>query len=82
MSHGYLADVAYFADSLHQSEFLLSAVLYVNQDGIINDGAYEYDSIGLPFLAQLGHRIQQYESQRPRQYRPNLTEFFAPESIR
>ena len=82
MSHGYLADVAYFADSLHQSEFLLSAVLYVNQDGIINDGAYEYDSIGLPFLAQLGRQIQQYEAQRPRRYRPNLTEFFAPEPIR
>ncbi|WP_460617447.1 serine hydrolase [Hymenobacter ruber] len=82
MSHGYLADIAYFADSLHHSEFLLSAVLYVNQDGIINDGAYEYDSIGLPFLAQLGRQIQQYESQRPHQYRPNLTEFFAPEPIR
>ena len=82
MSHGYLADVAYFADSLHQSEFMLSAVLYVNQDGIINDGAYEYDSIGLPFLAQLGRQIQQYEGQRPRHYRPNLTEFFTPELIR
>ncbi|WP_201985751.1 serine hydrolase [Hymenobacter rubidus] len=82
MSHGYLADVAYFADSLHQSEFLLSAVLYVNQDGIINDGAYEYDTIGLPFLAQLGRQIQQYESQRPRQYLPNLTEFFSLEPIR
>ncbi|WP_338423762.1 serine hydrolase [Hymenobacter cyanobacteriorum] len=82
MSHGYLADVAYFADSLHQSEFLLSAVLYVNQDGIINDGAYEYDTIGQPFLAQLGRQIQQYETQRPRQHQPNLTEFFAPEPIR
>lgn len=82
MSHGYLADIAYFADSLHQSEFFLSAVLYVNQNGIINDGTYEYDSIGLPFLAQLGRQIQQYEAQRPRQYRPNLTEFFAPEPIR
>ena len=82
MSHGYLADVAYFADSLHQSEFLLSAVLYVNQDGIINDGVYEYDSIGLPFLAQLGQQIQQYEAQRPRHYHPNLTEFFTPEPIR
>ena len=82
MSHGYLADVAYFADSLNQSEFLLSAVLYVNQDGIINDGAYEYDSIGLPFLAQLGRQIQQYEAQRPRRYRPNLTDFFASEFIR
>ncbi|GAB3725003.1 hypothetical protein GCM10027594_06230 [Hymenobacter agri] len=82
MSHGYLADVAYFADSLHQSEFLLSAVLYVNQDGVINDGAYEYESIGLPFLASLGHYIQQYEVRRPRQYRPDLTEYFAPEPIR
>ena len=82
MSHGFLADIAYFADSLHQSEFLLSAVLYVNQDGIINDGAYEYDSIGQPFLAQLGRQIQQYEAQRSHQYRPNLTEFFVPEPIR
>lgn len=79
MSHGYLADVAYFADSLHQSEFLLSAVLYVNQDGVINDAIYEYDTIGLPFLAQLGQLFYQYEAQRPRQYRPNLTPFFQPD---
>ena len=82
MSHGFLADVAYFADSLHQSEFLLSAVVYVNSDGIINDGVYEYEAIGLPFLAQLGQTIRRYEATRPRQYRPNLDEFFAPEAIR
>ncbi|WP_198172923.1 serine hydrolase [Hymenobacter ginkgonis] len=79
MSHGYLADVAYFADSLHQSEFLLSAVLYVNQDGIINDANYEYDTIGEPFLAQLGQLFYQYEAQRPRRYRPDLTLFFQPD---
>lgn len=82
MSHGYLADVAYFADSLHQSEFMLSAVLYVNQDGVINDGAYEYDTVGLPFLAQLGRTVQQYEAQRLRRTQPNLTEFFIPEPTR
>ncbi len=82
MSHGYLSDVAYFADSLHQSEFLLSAALYVNQDGTINDGAYEYDSLGLPFMAQLGQIIRQYEAIRPRLTRPNLAEFFNPEPIR
>jgi len=76
MSHGYLADVAYFADSLHQSEFMLSAVLYVNQDGVINDSIYEYDTIGEPFLAQLGQLFYHYEAQRPRQYRPALTIFF------
>lgn len=78
MSHGYLADVAYFADSLHHTEFLLSAVLYVNRDGVINDGNYEYDSVGLPFLAQLGQLFSQYENQRARQYRPNLELFFQP----
>ena len=76
MSHGYLADVAYFADSLHQSEFMLSAVLYVNQDGIINDANYEYDTVGEPFLAQLGQLFYQYEARRPRHYRPDLTLFF------
>ena len=82
MSHGFLADVAYFADSVHQSEFLLSAVIYVNSDGIINDGAYEYEGIGLPFLAQLGCTIRQYESTRPRKYCPNLSEFFISETVR
>ena len=82
MSHGYLADVAYFADSLHESEFFLSAVLYVNADGIINDGAYEYDSIGLPFLCQLGQQIRQFEAKRPRALRPNIAEFFTVEPVR
>ncbi len=82
MSHGFLADVAYFADSLHQSEFLLSAVVYVNSDGIINDGAYEYETVGLPFLVQLGQTVRQYEAARPRQYRPNLDEFFVSEVIK
>jgi hypothetical protein len=80
MSHGYLADVAYFADSLHQAEFMLSAVLYVNQDGIINDGAYEYDSIGEPFLAQLGQLFYRYEADRIRRYPPKLDVFFLPDS--
>ncbi|OGX91515.1 serine hydrolase [Hymenobacter coccineus] len=82
MSHGFLADVAYFADSLHQSEFLLSAVVYVNSDGVINDGLYEYETIGLPFLAQLGHTIRQYEALRPRAYRPCPNDFAAPACIR
>ena len=82
MSHGFLADVAYFADRTNQSEFLLSAVLYVNADGILNDGVYEYDSVGLPFLAQLGQQIRAYEAQRLRLLRPDLTEFFTPGMVR
>ena len=82
MSHGYLADVAYFADSTNQSEFMLSAVLYVNKNGVINDGNYEYDTVGLPFLAALGQQIRQYETTRnkPTAYLP--TEFIQSETIR
>ncbi|AMJ64487.1 hypothetical protein AXW84_02880 [Hymenobacter sp. PAMC 26628] len=82
MSHGFLADVAYFADSLHQSEFLLSAVIYVNSDGVINDGLYEYETIGLPFFAQLGHTIRQYEALRPRAHHPYPGDFAIPARIR
>ncbi|WP_139924646.1 serine hydrolase [Hymenobacter sp. DG01] len=82
MSHGYLADVAYFADSTRRTEFFLSAVLYVNKDGVINDGVYEYESIGLPFLAALGETIARYESQRPRTTLPILSDVFSPATVR
>ena len=62
MSHGYLADVAYFADASHQVEFMLSAVVYVNKNGVLNDGTYEYSTVGLPFLEALGQHIYRYEA--------------------
>ncbi|SNC77526.1 Beta-lactamase enzyme family protein [Hymenobacter gelipurpurascens] len=79
MSHGYLSDVAYFIDETHQAEFMLSAVLYVNKDGVINDGKYEYTSVGLPFLAALGQQIYQFEATRPRAYHVNLQELLPTE---
>ncbi|UOQ75841.1 class A beta-lactamase-related serine hydrolase [Hymenobacter sp. 5516J-16] len=82
MSHGYLADVAYFADSTQHTEFMLSAVLYVNKDGVINDGAYEYESIGLPFLAALGQVVSQYEASRARPILPLLNESFPQKQVR
>jgi hypothetical protein len=36
---------------------VLSATLYVNADGVLNDDRYEYDTIGYPFLAELGRRV-------------------------
>ena len=43
---------------------LLSAVLYVNADGVLNDDKYEYDSIGFPFLRDLGRRVYEAECRR------------------
>ncbi|GAB3830957.1 hypothetical protein GCM10028821_20110 [Hymenobacter jeollabukensis] len=77
MSHGYLADCAYFIDEQSGAEFMLSAVLYVNADGILNDGQYEYTSVGLPFLTQLGQAVYRLEQHRLRAFRttlPNPTE--------
>lgn len=64
MAYGYLIDNAYIVDSKNKVEFLLSAVIYVNEDEIFNDDKYEYDEIGLPFLANLGRVIYRYELER------------------
>ncbi len=61
LAYGFISDLAYIKDNLHQVEFMLSAVLYVNEDEILNDGIYQYDSIGLPFLGRIGRLIYDYE---------------------
>lgn len=53
-SYGYLIDVAYIQDFPRKKELMLSGVIYVNQDGILNDNNYEYDSIGYPFFREIG----------------------------
>lgn len=74
-SYGFLTDVSYVADFKNGIEYMLSATLYVNSDQILNDGKYEYKTIGYPFLYQLGQTIYQYELQRPRKYKPDLSAF-------
>ena len=45
---------------------MLSAVIYTNKDQILNDGKYEYNSIALPFLAELGRQMYRFELTRKR----------------
>ena len=63
-AYGFLIDNAYIQDEAHGVEFLLSAVLYVNADGILNDDKYEYNRIGFPFLRDLGRRVYEAECRR------------------
>ncbi|MBU7577928.1 MAG: serine hydrolase, partial [Flavihumibacter sp.] len=58
-SYGYLIDVAYILDKSRNREFMLSGVIYVNSDGILNDNRYEYDSIGYPFFREIGEILLQ-----------------------
>ena len=74
-AYGYLQDNAYVVDFENKIEFLLSAVLQVNENQIYNDDDYEYDEIGLPFLADLGRIIFQYELKRKRDNIPDLSRF-------
>ena len=74
-SYGFLTDVSYVVDLKNKIEYMLSATLYVNSDGVLNDGRYDYDSIGYPFLLQLGQTIYQYELLRERKFKPDLSEF-------
>ncbi|AWM33096.1 serine hydrolase [Hymenobacter nivis] len=65
-AYGFLIDNAYVADSARGVEFLLSAVVYVNANGTLNDDQYEYDAIGFPFLRELGRRVYEAECRRKR----------------
>jgi hypothetical protein len=61
LAFGFLIDNAYVVDFRNNVEFFLSAVIYVNDNGIFNDDKYEYDSTGFPFLHNLGRTIYNYE---------------------
>jgi hypothetical protein len=54
---------------------MLTATIYVNSDGIINDDKYDYDRIGYPFLYQLGQSIYHYELKRTKKFKPDLSRF-------
>ena len=63
LAYGHLTETAYITNKNKKIEFLLSATLKVNENEIYNDGIYEYDSIGIPFLSKLGKLIYQtYEN--------------------
>ena len=74
-AYGFLLDGAYFADFETGVEFILSAVVYCNEDGILNDNNYDYDTIGFPFMQSLGQVMYQYELGRTRKHLPDLKAF-------
>ena len=74
-AYGYLIDDAYVVDFEAGVEFLLTAVIHVNADQVFNDDAYEYDEIGMPFLARLGRAVYEHELRRERPRRPDLSRF-------
>jgi hypothetical protein len=74
-SYGFIIDNSYFADFKNNVEFFLTAVIQSNEDGIYNDGKYEYESVCFPFLKNLGRAIYRFELDRKRHNQPDLSKF-------
>jgi len=56
-AYGYLTDIAFIKDHKHNLEYILCASVFVNPNNTFNDDQYEYESLGIPFLAELGRRV-------------------------
>ena len=74
-AYGFLIDAAYISDYNRNVEFILSAVIHCNSDEIFNDDKYDYETIGLPFMKNLGQVIYDHELQRAKKVDPDLSKF-------
>lgn len=74
-AYGFLTDAAYIVDFKNKVEFILAATVKTNRNDIYNDGMYEYESIGLPYLSKLGTSIYYLELHRKKKIKPDLTAF-------
>lgn len=61
MAYGALSEVAYVVDRDSGVECMLGASIRVNADGILNDDRYEYDTIGIPFMAAWSRAVLDVE---------------------
>ena len=71
-AYGFLLDNAYIIDKKNKVEFLVSAVIYCNEDGILNDNKYDYETVGLPFMKNLGQLLYNFELKRKKAVLPNF----------
>lgn len=72
-AYGQLTEAAYIVDYDKNIEFIVAATIDCNTDKIYNDDKYAYDSIGYPFMKNLGRVLYNYEVNRPRKNRPDLS---------
>jgi hypothetical protein len=71
-AYGFLTDVSYVLDRENNIDYMLSATVYVNSDGVVNDSNYDEQTVGFPFLNAIGKAIYKYDLNRNRTYRPNI----------
>ena len=69
-AYGFSVENAYVRNPKNGRAVFVTAVLYTNADGVLNDDKYEYETVADPFFAELGELIAREwlgESRLPRQ---------------
>lgn len=61
MAYGHLSEVACLRDDDSGAEWCLAAAIRADRDGVYNDDHYDYEAVGLPFLAALGRAVREVE---------------------
>jgi hypothetical protein len=74
-AYGFLIDAAYIVDFKNNLEFILSAVIHCNSDEIFNDDKYDYETVGNPFMKNLGQVIYDHEMKRIKKVVADLSRF-------
>ena len=72
-AYGQLTDIAYVVDFEKKIAFMVAATIYCNKDEILDDDKYDYDTIGFPFMKDLGKALYDYELKRKRNNLPDLS---------
>ena len=53
-AYGFTIENSWVRDVASGRSFFLAATIYTNRDGVLNDDAYEYESVARPFFVRLG----------------------------
>ncbi len=72
-AYGFMTDVSYVLDTKNNIDYMLSATIYVNSDGVVNDSKYDEAMVGFPFFKNIGKAFYQYELTRTRANQPKLS---------
>ena len=56
-AYGFTLDNAWVVDAGTNKSFFLAAALYANEDGVLNDDLYDYETVALPALADIAEAV-------------------------
>lgn len=58
-AYGFHVETAYVEDTRSGRAFVLTAVVYANENGVVGDDEYEYEQVTRPFFRRLGEVLAQ-----------------------